>query len=84
MNDLGRYSCCLVVLIVYSSTVYSIVPLGQAMQRLGYRVYLNFMGITTMFWTLITPEVDLHMGILLPGAFAPSRYTWGTAGTYKH
>lgn len=54
------------------------------MQRLGYRVYLNFMGITTMFWTLITPEVDLHMGILLPGAFAPSRYTWGTAGTYKH
>lgn len=53
------------------------------MQCLGYRVYMNLMMITILFWTLITPEVDLHMGILLIGAFAPSRYTWETGGAYK-
>lgn len=33
---------------------------------------MNLMMITTIFWTLITPEVDLHMGNLLIGAFTCS------------
>lgn len=32
------------------------------MQCLGYRVYMNLMMITTLFWALITLEIGLRQG----------------------
>lgn len=48
---------------------------------------MNLMMITTLFWALITPEIDLHMGIFqsVPlRAVLPLNILDGRKGAYKH